>query len=269
MNANEGTQSCTKRCWLIAIVGGFLTLILLMALGGWSFFPALLLGAIVAVVGGFILTRLLCQSVPEPVAHSAPAPAPTPAPAPAPEPTPAPEPAPEAAAPAAAAPSEDVVAAAEEDAPSPVAEIKPTTALAGEAELAARKGTWRYEPDTPAAAPAPAAPAAPAPDPAPAAAADGAGTEPQGLSAARDGGADNLKSIKGVGPKLEQKLNAMGFYHFDQIANWSADEVAWVDQNLVGFKGRVTRDNWVEQAKTLAAGGETEFSKKVDKGDVY
>jgi NADH-quinone oxidoreductase subunit E len=45
--------------------------------------------------------------------------------------------------------------------------------------------------------------------------------------------------------------------------------VAWVDQNLEGFKGRVSRDNWVEQAKTLASGGETEFSARVKKGDVY
>ena len=61
----------------------------------------------------------------------------------------------------------------------------------------------------------------------------------------------------------------MGFYHFDQIAAWSDDEVAWVNANLKGFKGRVSRDNWVEQAKILAAGGETEFSKRVDKGEVY
>jgi NADH-quinone oxidoreductase subunit E len=45
--------------------------------------------------------------------------------------------------------------------------------------------------------------------------------------------------------------------------------VAWVDQNLEGFKGRVTRDTWVDQARLLASGAETEFSKKVDKGDVY
>jgi len=64
-------------------------------------------------------------------------------------------------------------------------------------------------------------------------------------------------------------LNSLGFYHFDQVAGWSADEVSWVDQNLEGFKGRVSRDNWVDQAKTLAAGGETEFSKKVGKGGVY
>ena len=133
------------------------------------------------------------------------------------------------------------------------------------------------------AAPAP-APAAETPAPKPAHAAKAAaeskgkpetdvaeaeGTKPVQLEAARDGGPDDLKMIKGVGPKLEQLLHDLGFYHFDQIASWTADEVAWVDENLVGFKGRVSRDNWVDQAKTLAAGGETEFSKKVDKGDVY
>ena len=50
---------------------------------------------------------------------------------------------------------------------------------------------------------------------------------------------------------------------------WTADEVAWVDANLQGFKGRVSRDTWVEQAKVLASGGETEFSKRVEDGDVY
>ncbi len=95
------------------------------------------------------------------------------------------------------------------------------------------------------------------------------GTRPEALKGARDGSADNLKMIKGVGPKLEALLNKLGFYHFDQIANWSADEVSWVDQNLEGFKGRVSRDEWVGQAKTLAAGGSTKFSSKVKKGGVY
>jgi NADH-quinone oxidoreductase subunit E len=95
------------------------------------------------------------------------------------------------------------------------------------------------------------------------------GTKPEGLTAARDGKADDLKQIKGIGPKLEILCNSLGFYHFDQIANWSAAEVAWVDENLEGFKGRVTRDTWVEQAKILAAGGATEFSNRVDKGGVY
>ena len=96
-----------------------------------------------------------------------------------------------------------------------------------------------------------------------------AGLKPLTLDGPREGGADDLKKIKGVGPKLESLLNAMGFWHFDQIAGWSADEVAWVDQNLDGFKGRVSRDGWVAQAKLLADGGETDFSAKVDKGDVY
>lgn len=95
------------------------------------------------------------------------------------------------------------------------------------------------------------------------------GEKPATLDAPRGGSADNLKEIKGVGPKLEAMLHDMGFYHFDQIAGWSAQEVAWVDANLTGFKGRVSRDNWVEQAKVLASGEETEFSKRVDKGEVY
>ncbi|WP_138422866.1 NADH-quinone oxidoreductase subunit E [Maritimibacter alexandrii] len=99
--------------------------------------------------------------------------------------------------------------------------------------------------------------------------ASGPGTKPRTMKAPRKSGADDLKAIKGVGPKLETMLNGMGFYHYDQIAKWSGEEIAWVDQNLEGFKGRVSRDNWVDQAKTLAEGGETEFSKKVKKGDVY
>ncbi len=95
------------------------------------------------------------------------------------------------------------------------------------------------------------------------------GTKPATLTAARGGKADNLKEIKGIGPKMEKLCNKLGFYHFDQIAAWTSDEVAWVDANLEGFRGRVTRDTWVAQAKVLAAGGETEFSKRVEDGGVY
>ena len=105
-----------------------------------------------------------------------------------------------------------------------------------------------------AKAPAAAAPAAKAPS-------ESDGT-PQFLSAAREGSPDDLKLIKGVGPKLEKTLHEMGLYHFDQIATWGPKEQAWMDDNLAGFKGRATRDDWVNQAKILASGGETEFSKK-------
>ncbi|REJ69325.1 MAG: NADH-quinone oxidoreductase subunit NuoE [Proteobacteria bacterium] len=90
-----------------------------------------------------------------------------------------------------------------------------------------------------------------------------AAKKPRTMKAPRKAGADDLKMIKGVGPKLETMLNELGFYHFDQIAGWSAAEVAWVNDNLTGFKGRVSRDNWVEQARKLASGQETEFSKSV------
>ncbi len=80
------------------------------------------------------------------------------------------------------------------------------------------------------------------------------GQKPATLAAARDGGPDDLKKIKGVGPKLEKLLHELGFFHFDQVAAWTDAEVAWVDENLEGFKGRVSRDNWVVQARTLAEG---------------
>jgi len=124
----------------------------------------------------------------------------------------------------------------------------------------------------PAPAPAPKAEPAPAPAAAPVAPAMSApvgGTKPATLSAARDGKADDLKKIKGVGPKLEAMLHGMGFYHYDQIAKWTPAEAAWVDENLEGFKGRASRDGWIAQAKVLAAGGETEFSQRVEDGDVY
>nr|MCU0912048.1 fused NADH-quinone oxidoreductase subunit E/endonuclease [Paracoccaceae bacterium] len=92
---------------------------------------------------------------------------------------------------------------------------------------------------------------------------------PKALKAARKGGPDDLKMIKGVGPKLEAMLHGMGIFHFDQIAAWTDMELAWVDDNLEGFKGRASRDNWIPQARTLASGGQTEFSTRVGKGEVY
>ena len=68
------------------------------------------------------------------------------------------------------------------------------------------------------------------------------------------GTADDLKLIWGVGPALEKLLNKMGIWHFNQIANWSAKEISWVDEKLEGFKGRAKRDEWVRQSKKLAKG---------------
>jgi NADH-quinone oxidoreductase subunit E len=109
---------------------------------------------------------------------------------------------------------------------------------------------------------------APLPPPAPVAPAL-VPTRPAGLAAPREGGADDLKRIRGVGPKLEALLHSLGFFHFEQIAGWTAAELAWVDEHLEGFHGRASRDDWVSQARVLAAGGDTEFSRRVDRGEVY
>ncbi|PVH28774.1 50S ribosomal protein L21 [Pararhodobacter oceanensis] len=85
------------------------------------------------------------------------------------------------------------------------------------------------------------------------AAAEAAGERPANLlTEARDGKADDLKKITGVGPKLEGLLHENGVFHFDQIAAWGEAEVAYMDDKL-SFPGRITRDNWIEQAATLAA----------------
>jgi NADH-quinone oxidoreductase subunit E len=75
------------------------------------------------------------------------------------------------------------------------------------------------------------------------------------LARPRGGVADDLKLIRGVGPKLEALLNAAGIWHFDQIATWKARDIAEIDAALKGFHGRITRDGWVKQARTFVAMG--------------
>ncbi|QKC83210.1 NADH-ubiquinone dehydrogenase [Mesorhizobium sp. NZP2077] len=62
----------------------------------------------------------------------------------------------------------------------------------------------------------------------------------------------DLKAISGIGPKLEKVLNGLGIWTYAQIAAWSPEEIAWVDDYL-SFKGRIGRDDWTAQAAVLAA----------------
>ena len=57
---------------------------------------------------------------------------------------------------------------------------------------------------------------------------------------------------------MEALLNRLGIFHFSQIADWTDDNLRWVDQHLEAFRGRATRERWVEQAKVLADGGTRE-----------
>jgi predicted flap endonuclease-1-like 5' DNA nuclease len=78
---------------------------------------------------------------------------------------------------------------------------------------------------------------------------------------------DDLKRIRGVGLLIERKLNAMGIATYEQIANWTADDVGMVNAKLE-FKGRIERENWIEQARILASGGHTDFSRRFERGEI-
>lgn len=80
-------------------------------------------------------------------------------------------------------------------------------------------------------------------------------------------GADNLRLLKGVGPKLAALLTQLGITRFDQIAAWTDADVARIDPQLGNFKGRIVRDSWIEQARYLAANDIAGFEAKFGKLD--
>lgn len=76
------------------------------------------------------------------------------------------------------------------------------------------------------------------------------GEQPELMDSPRDDRADDLKLISGIGPKLEQKLNSIGIWHYAQISSWNQAEVDWVN-GAISFHGRIERERWVPQAATL------------------
>ena len=288
---NFGTK-CRVGCWGAGAGAGLLAIILLSFQA--NLFAAVLVGIALAVLMAQVLIQLVCHN--DELAQSGMSEAaPDDAAKPMAEATESPAAA-VAAAGAGAAPAGQPASDKADDtgADSASQTVKSGTLLKGEQEVAQSAGSWSYTNDDRAAKAATKKPedldkmddsahlfvsedadaeagaqVKPDFDAHGASGGDGEGKKPEGLSGPRDGKADNLKEIKGVGPKLETLLNDLGFYHFDQIANWSEAEIAWVDANLKGFKGRASRDEWISQAKILASGGDTEFSKRVDEGDVY
>ena len=71
------------------------------------------------------------------------------------------------------------------------------------------------------------------------------------LGTASEDDKDDLKNIKGIGPFLEQKLNALGIYTYKQISNMTPELEDQVNEAIEFFPGRIKRDNWVKQAKDL------------------
>jgi predicted flap endonuclease-1-like 5' DNA nuclease len=83
---------------------------------------------------------------------------------------------------------------------------------------------------------------------------------PAGLPAPRNGVADDLQRIRGIGRRNEQLLNSLGIFHFGQIAAWTPAEARWVAAFLA-FPERIERDDWIGQATILASGGHTGYVK--------
>lgn len=80
------------------------------------------------------------------------------------------------------------------------------------------------------------------------------GLKPECLSAPRNDAPDDLSRIKGIGPKSLEKLTALGVFHYDQIAAWNLDNARWIGA-AIGAPGRVERDKWIQQARSLAGAG--------------
>ena len=257
-------EACTKRCWWLGAGAGLLVAFLLLAFGIWGLLMSIVAGVLVAVIVGYLALTLLCKDVPAA----------------------APQDSTRSAAAASVAgastasgsvssavgsvPAGDAGIGAARKASAPVEPAEetppqePTAPVADTAAVEAAPEQVIEAEEAPAVVETPQevveAPAEPAKaEPAPVPATDSHSTDgkPALLDAPRAGGADDLKRIGGIGPKLEQTLNELGIYHFDQIAALQGDEIDWVDSRL-RFKGRIRRDDWIGQAKAFANDGKTE-----------
>ena len=220
MDDNKGMIGLALGSWLVALAGGTFAGTMLWLLGGWSFLQAVFVGGVAFVVFGAIISWAMTRPLPAPNEAELKTP---PVPNAAPPAAKAPKAdAPKAEAPKAEAPKAAAPAAA--PAPTAAAEAKP----APKKKAPAKKPAAEKAPETPAS-----------------------DDRPTMMRDAPDGAPDDLKKISGVGPKLEQTLNDLGIYHYEQVAQLKKKDIAWVDERL-RFKGRIERDDWVGQAKALA-----------------
>ncbi len=228
-NSSNRITACVIVCWLLAFAFG---VFIAAALIGWAELHGLVaavIGLIVILIAGWLLKGMFCtDDIPASVVATT----------------------------AADAVSADVVAISGEEKPAVKAEpIKPAAK-----KTAAKSATTSKTKTAVAKKPAAKKSTAPKAKPAPK---KTVAKKPVVTKYYKKAPAnvDDLKLIAGVGPKLEATLNEIGIYQFAQVAVWKKVDIKEVD-NQLKFKGRIVRDDWISQAKTLAKGGDTDFSKK-------
>ena len=224
--------TCTRNCWITAAGLGLLVWIFTAGFGPLRWFEGLFLGVVALAVFGIFLVWLLCRGVP-------------------------------------AMDGADWHPETHSTTPEQDQELRPrgVASLATEGFLGSAQGDQAHPV-------APSGDAQPPSEPG-----ERSGVERNDIYGAatpkvatNDGGnetPDDLKEIKGVGPKLEEMLHEHGVTRFDQIAAWNDAEIDHYAELIGRMGGRIRSDDWVGQARTLAAGGETEFSKRVEEGGVY
>jgi len=233
-NSSTGLNACTIVCWLLAFAFGVFVAAALIGWAGWHGLLAAVIGLIAMLIAGWLLKGIFCTAeIPASGVATTTA--------------------------AAAVSTATVAATAKEKPVAKTAAKKPAakktaakSAPAAKTKTAAAKKPAVKKAAAPKAKPAAKKPAAKKP------AAKKAPTKFYRKPPAK---IDDLKLISGVGPKLEATLNQIGIYQYDQVAAWKKAEIKKVDDQLK-FKGRIERDDWMAQAKILAKGGDTEFSKK-------
>ncbi|KGJ04633.1 Predicted 5' DNA nuclease, flap endonuclease-1-like, helix-3-turn-helix (H3TH) domain [Paracoccus halophilus] len=228
---------CNRNCWIAAAVAGVVVLLLTSVMGDLGFMAGLFLGLITAWLFGSLLVWLACHDRHELFAD------------------------------AEGQTGTDWAREAVESQPEALLvsgslglEHKPS--VAGGLRIVA------------GAAPAAAKPEAAKAEAATRPAADDKARKPatqqdQPAAAAEQAAPDDLKRIKGIGPKLSDWLHENGITRYAQIAAWDDRDVADFAERLGRMGGRIEADDWVGQAKLLAEGRRTEFSERVDDGEVY
>jgi len=230
-NSSTGLNACTSVCWLLAFAFGIFVAAALIGWAGWHGLVAAVIGLIAMLIAGWLLKGIFCTAeIPASGVTTSTA---------------------------VAAASATAVVAAEKEKPAakktaaksvPAAKTKTAAAkkpavkkaTASKAKPAAKKTVAAQKPEAKKSA---------------------AKKAPTKFYKKPPAKIDDLKLISGVGPKLEATLNQIGIYQYDQVAAWKKTEIKKVDDQLK-FKGRIERDDWMAQAKILAKGGDTEFSKK-------